>query len=475
MAATIFGRFGQIFLLFLTVRIATTILPPDEMAKIFLISSAVNFYASTLISPVGMFINRRLHLWNQAGRVKKYFNYYWIYLLGVGLFGAGVTALLMELKILEFHADLIPLLIIVFGSLVISTLNTLFIPSLNLLGYRSWFNVLTLITTMLSLVVATCVGLFLKATAECWMVGLLAGQLLVTFWGAKVFYEKINVAEQAGIFPNGIKKEHLEVIWRFAWPIFIGAALIWIQTQAYRFLMERSLGLNEVGLFVAGYGISAAIIAGFESFFATYFQPIFYKHISCGEPVEQAGAWVNYASAILPSLILVGFLIVAVAPELTELMLGSSYERSSKFVIWGAIAELARVATGTYGMIAYARMKTWLLLLPNTIGAITSTAMMLWLMPQHGAKGVGFALVLAGVAVFVATYMATRMEMITVLPYKILGQCFIFGALFVLGASFVRSIISLNGALAALILLSILGMIYVSLQYWVLRQFLRAR
>src|ERR1700722_1939029 len=77
------GRLAQFLLLFATLKISTTLLPPEEMAKVYLISSTVAFYAMLLLNPVGMFMNRRIHAWNDAGKVQHYFNYFWLYLIAV--------------------------------------------------------------------------------------------------------------------------------------------------------------------------------------------------------------------------------------------------------------------------------------------------------------------------------------------------------------------------------------------------------
>jgi O-antigen/teichoic acid export membrane protein len=467
-----FGRIGQIFLTFLTVRIATTILPPDEMARIFLISSAVTFFAATLINPVGMFINRRLYAWNLTGKVRRYVNYFWLYLLVVSFIAAGLMIILVGANLLTFHTGLVWLLFLIFGSLMISTMNLTIIPGLNLLGYQAWFAYLTLATTAMSLVMAVLMVMLVKPGAEYWMVGLLLGQLLIGLVGVKVFYKRIKSPASEEEPEIGVKRNHVKLLWKFAYPILIGAVLIWTQTQSYRFFMERSLGLVEVGLFVAGYGISAAILAAFESVFTTYFQPIFYRDISREDIAEQGRAWTNYAGAILPSLLLVGFFVIATAPELTKLMLGSAYRDSSQFVVWGVIAELARVSSGVYGMVAHARMNTKLLLLPSIIGVIVSITMILWLMPKYGAVGVGVALALAGISVFVATYLATRTELITTLPYRTLVKGLVVGVLLVAVDTMVRRIMGKEGMVFALLLLGFSAIIFLSTQYWMLRTLL---
>lgn len=466
------GRIAQILLLVITMRIATTLLTPAEMARVFMISAAVALFASLLLNPVGMFMNRRFHAWNAAGRIKLYYRYFWWYLMGVSLVAVASLTVLVSVNLLVFHTELIWLLFLIFSSILISTINQVAIPGLNLLGHRAWFVYLTLATTAMSLVMAVLMVILVEPRAEYWLVGLLLGQLLIGLIGGKIFYIHIQPPIPQDEVALGMTNNHVKLMWNFAWPILISAGLIWLQTQSYRFFMESSLGLVQVGLFVAGYGISAGIIAGFESVFTTYFQPIFYRDVSGGGATEQGRAWTNYASAILPSLLLVGFFLVAAAPELTRLLLGAGYRDSYQFVVWGAIAELARVANGVYGMVAHARMNTKLLLFPNVIGVIVSISIMLWLMPEYGAAGVGMALALAGTAVFIATYFATRAELVTKLPYRTFIQGIAAGATLVVVATIARKIVGAEGIVAALLLLSFLVVIFLPFQYWMLRPLL---
>ena len=60
-----------------------------------------------------------------------------------------------------------------------------------------------------------------------------------------------------------------------------------MQGQGYRYLLEGQLGLAQLGLFVAGYGISAGMIAGFESVLTTYFQPRLYRDVSMTIPLDK--------------------------------------------------------------------------------------------------------------------------------------------------------------------------------------------
>ena len=464
-----FGRFAQFFLIFATIKASTTLLPPEEMAKVFLVASIVAFYALLLLNPVGMFMNRRLHVWNAVGKVQHYYNYFWLYLLTVCGVAIASLWIFVETGWVSIHTTTALTLLLVGGSLLFTTVNQVVIPGLNLLGYRGWFVALTLATGAMSLVAAIIFVIGFAPRAENWIIGLLLGQLVFAALGWKIFFTKLNVQDVL----QKPTKQHINALIDFAWPISIAVGLGWMQTQSYRFMMESSLGLHALGLFAAGYGISAGIISAFESVFTTYLQPTFYKNIANDNKLKQSEAWSDYAGAIFPSLILVGSVILATAPELTRAMLGSEYWSSFQFIGWGVGAELARVASGVYGMVAHARMKTRLLITPSLVGASLSITLIWLLMSKQGSNGVGAALMLSSVTTFILTYVFTRKELTVKLPKKMLIMSLSMGLVLILLAEILRRE---NGSIGSLFVvvaqLFIVGIIFFLFQYILIRPLL---
>ena len=413
-----------------------------------------------------MFMNRRIHAWNETGRVKHYYNYFWAYLIAVS--GLAVVTLFLFIKVgwVSVHTSVAWILLLVGGSLLISTVNQVVIPGLNLLGYRGSFVSLSLATTAMSLMASIAIVIGFTPSAENWICGLLAGQLIFAAVGWKTFFGKLKAHEEL----QNPTQRHLDVLLGFAWPIAISVGLTWTQTQSYRFMMESSLGLNELGLFAAGYGISAGIIAAFESVFATYLQPVFYKNITNATLFDQSKAWGDYADTIFPSLILVGAVILACAPELTHAMLGSKYWSSSQFIIWGVVAELARVASGVYGMIAHARMKTRLLLLPSMVGATLSLTLIWLLIPLYGSNGVGAALMISSLSSFVLTIVFTRKELAAILSGKMLISGGLMGVGLILLSVMLRWLTDENMNFISIVMrLTVVGIVFLGFQYVLIR------
>jgi O-antigen/teichoic acid export membrane protein len=237
--------------------------------------------------------------------------------------------------------------------------------------------------------------------------------------------------------------------------------------------MEAGLGLHTLGIFTSGYGISVGIISAFESTFTAYLMPIFYRSISYGGANEQSSAWRAYADAIFPSLVLLGFFILATAPELTRVILGPAYQSSYRYVGWGVLAEVGRVAGAVYAMVAHAGMKTKLLLAPSLVGAILALILIWFLMPRYGANGVGIALMVASLVACGLTYAVTRSIFSTKLPRAALMKSALIGASLLLLAVILRWICGQNVNLFATVTqLLTVSVAFALCQYMLLRPLL---
>lgn len=469
MSTIVIGRAVQFILLLLTMRLATHYLLPDEMGRLSLITTTTAFFSLFFVNPVGMFINRRFHDWETLGRTRLYLKLHWLYLLVISVFIAGALVVLNNAHGFDFQLDNSWLVVLVCGSVLFNTINQTVIPSLNLLELRGPFVYLTLATIAAGLGIALLLVQGFSATAEFWLLGLLLGQIIFAIIGTRIFLGKLRPRVYADL-PG---RPHLRVLFSFTWPVAISVGFNWLQTQGYRFFVADSLGLVALGLFVAGYGISAGLMAAFESVLTTYLQPQFYKAISNNDRHEQARAWSKYAGAILPSLMLVIFLIIGLAPELTHFMVGPAYQSASQYVVWGVLGEGMRVAAGVYSMSAHARMKTHLLLLPNLIGALVCIGLIWAFTQRFGVHGVGFARVLAGVAMIIAMHYLMGKVLEMELPCRMLVESIAMG----LGLSLIATVGRwlLGGAQnlwAAGSLIVGTGMIFLTMFYWLIFPFL---
>jgi len=475
MTIILFGRAAQFLLALAMMRVATTLLSPEEMGRMSLVTATTAFFALFLINPVGMFINRRLHAWQSSGLARHYLTRYAGYLILVAVFSAACLAILNTAGAVNFGMPVGWLIFLICGSLLFNTLNQTSIPSLNLLGDSGGFVLLSVATVALGFGCAALLAGLIRPAAEYWLLGLLLGQTVMAAIGTKILFVRLQASGTATSLP-AIHGRHLRALFNFAWPVAIAVGLGWVQSQGYRYFMEAQLGLAELGLFIAGYGVSMGMIAAFESVLTTYFQPHLYRDISMADPGRQAQAWRQYAAVVIPSLLLTVAFVVILAPELTRIFLGDRFQSAAAYVVWGALAEAARVLTGAYSLIAHVHMRTQWLIWPNLIGAILSAVLCSMLIPVMGAAGAGIGLAVAGLAVVMAMHvmLGDRVEVHHLPIRPVLMTTALAGALWMMTIG-VRHISNAAEWWFVIGITVLIGTLYMGLQYLLLRGHLKGR
>lgn len=453
-------------------RVATTLLSPEEMGKVSLALTTIAFFAMFLVNPVGMFINRRLHAWQANGSARAYLERYAGYLIGVALFAAISLPLFNLRGLVNFGMPIGWVVALVCASLIFNTINQTSISSLNLLGDTRRLVALSVATLAASFVCAATLVEMVQASAQYWVLGLLLGQMLLAVVGTQMLFVRLGLHGAPTTASPGIRGRHLQVLFDFAWPVALAAGLGWVQLQGYRYIMESHLGMAQLGLFVAGYSISAGMIAGFESILTTYFQPRLYRDANKGHPAEQAQAWRRYASAVIPSLILTVALIVLLAPEFTRILLGERFQGAASFVVWGALAEAARVLAGVYSLIAHVYMRTRWLIVPTAVGAALSIVLCVLLIPPLGAQGAGIALALAGFVVVALLHILLAHRAGGGVPLHALWQAALTAVVLCAVALGMRALFNTADWVVVISVIVITGLVYLGLLYRLLRQHL---
>lgn len=432
MRLIIFGRISQALLALLSLRIMTSLLSPEEVGRWSLLIALTSFFAFGLINPLGMFINRRLHVWVEEGRVTRYLSYYFVYLLAGSLLAAGMLYTGSLVYSFVPGMSLFWIIGLVMCSIIFGTLNQTFIPSLNLLGHRGWFVLLMLTTVGSSLLASVGIAFFLRAGAELWQVGQLIGQAGLAIIGAGLFFKV--VIKQKKREPTGqelsLNYKKIRVLFLFAWPLAIAVLLTWAQSQSYRFVVQNSIGLESLGLFVIGYGLSASLFGVSESVLSTYFQPRFYKHISRGNKHDQALAWANYATVMLPAMLIIVAVVTSVSEELAQILLDKKFSSAAQFVVWGALVEASRVIVGTYALLAHAGMDTKKLVLPNILSAISAPLLVFLFAPTWAAHGVGLGLAISSFIAVLSSHLFLSNSFEIIMPWIRLFWASIFALLF---------------------------------------------
>jgi len=469
----LFGRIAQAILGLVALRVMTSMLSPEDVGRWSLMLAITSFFVFGLVNPVGMFINRRLHVWVEHGRSQQYLMYYIIYLLLISVLAGGLIYGVI------FFYDFVPgmsttwILGLVMGAIVFSTLNQTFIPSLNLLGYRGWFVILTLGSVSLALLMSVGFSYWWGGTAQMWLAGQLSGQFFFAVIGGGIFFHYVRLQRKEVVAPEVLSLNYKKVwgLFSFSWPLTIAVLLTWVQSQSYRFVTQDLIGLDELGLFVMGYGLSASLLGLAESVLSSYFIPNFYKRVSNSSDAEKARAWFNYARAVMPTVLIMMAFVLSTSDELTHILLDEKFGHAAQYVLWGVLAEATRVIVGVYALLAHAAMNTKKLMFPNILGAVSSPVLMLLLVPIWGVDGVGLGLVIAGFFASVSSHYFLSKSYKVIMPWKRLSvglmmAVSIFG-LAELGHLFLGAS---SGLINAIIWLVCIGVVTIGVLYMLIKE-----
>lgn len=400
MLLTLFSRLVQFIVMFLTVRVMTTVLDPDEYGKVALITALTAFFAFFLINPVGTYINRHLNVWNQTGFLRPAFIRYGAYLLIVSIV-AFCSVYLLVLSGIQSYKLTTSLSLLVAVTLFFATANQTLIPSLNILGQSKVFSWLTIGTAISNLAGAVLFTSLFYANAFNWLAGVVAGQavLAVITW---VVYSKSKVLGWRNDKPAS--ENHVlagRSVAKFALPVALSAGFVWLHLHGYRLVLGEIISLTELGLFAAGYTLAIQVMAAVELILNTWFQPSFYRSCDSTVPAVQKTAWSIYAFDMwLPSL-LAAAAVYSGAPLFVKFMLGDSYQNTVQFVQFGALVELGRILVGVTGLYFHQHRQTNRLILPSAAGAIIAIVLVWFWVPKYGLPHALPALFLGSLSSFV--------------------------------------------------------------------------
>jgi len=404
MLITLVGRLIQFAIMFASVRIMTELLSPADMGRVALITTTTSLFALFLVNPVGMFINRRLHSWVNDGVARSRFHLFAVYIVAVAIVAAGSLWLVDRLGVELGGVSLGWALALVCGSLCFNTAVQTLVPSLNMVGRPRPFIVLTLACLVVGLITSIVLNRWGGASAEHWLAGQLLAQALFSVVAYFVFFGK---PAPGAPLPAPLNASNLRQMADFCWPIAIAVLLQWVHMQGYRFLLADEFGLARLGLYAAGYGLAASLLSAAETILTTWFQPQFYRDVSADSAERRDRAWSDYAKVMIPASLLALSALIAAAPSLPRIMLGTSFHDAGEYVMLGALAEWARMMVGMISLNAHRNMSTRALILPNVLGAAATYAAFYALLPLLGMLAAPLAVFLGGMTIVAYFYRIT--------------------------------------------------------------------
>lgn len=367
------GRVIQVVISFLSLRVVTNYLSKEDVAYFFLFMSLMNYFGLSLISPVGQYFNRKTHAWADSGVLFERLLAHFGYVLLVSILSIPIVYIASDVFKLFSEINIGLLTIILSLSILFNTIVTTIVPAYNMLNYRVHFVVLSNIWLLLSLILSVvCVSLFGRNFLN-WFSGQVIAQAIV---GIFSIYLLIRKKRETIVYKRVVSVftfERIKNISVFCFPLMIATLLMWIATDSFRFVLEKTHNLEYVGLFSVGFAISQRISYAVESIAQQIFYPYYYKDITSEIFEERNDGWLKLFYSTVPVYIFVTVITIFLSPLLIKIFSGNEYEQAKVFVVAGAVFHLFRKITALFAMSAHSEMKTKILILPYFVGACFSS------------------------------------------------------------------------------------------------------
>jgi len=426
------GRFLQALFGIVALRLLTTFLSPGEVGNVYLIMAFAAGFSFFLINPVGMYINRCLHSWQDEKSILKYFSLMNIYVALVSLLA------ILGVFVARYFLGVGSGMSFVFFALIVATYlysntwNMTLIPGLNLLGYRVIFVICSVATSFGALALSLLFILTISPSSLYWMMGQTGAMLLMAVI-ALVVLKKTSGENFNNFFKwfLSLNKKFFRSLISFSGPLAGATLFMWFQTQSYRILVEKLLGASFLGFLAVGLGIALSLSAVIESLIQQIYFPGFYKKISNGNPEEKRLAFAELIEKAMPIYIILLVFTVSLASHFTVVLVDNKFQSAAYFVAFGAIIEFLRSSANIFSASAHAEMRTKVLIKPYLFGGIfTFIAVYYACISNYKETLIPMAMIAGGLITFIGMKNVVSQLYPVTVNYKVMVKTILISSIF---------------------------------------------
>jgi O-antigen/teichoic acid export membrane protein len=283
------GRAVQAIIAVLNIRLMTEFLSQTEVGSQYLISSIIMWFSLVLINPLGMYVNRHVHEWNQNRQLYFFIKELNKYFAGIALISIPIVYVVKT----QFGVgDLIPevaLIAFIMCSVFFATWFNTLVSFFNLFDFQKILVLLNIFALGIGLIFAILLSKLVAPTALSWMSGILLGQIFILVVTLALFYR---------MFPrdrvqDGVQQEKLfsKSTLNFCYPVAITTLFMWFMNQGYRLIVERYWGVDVLAAIGVGLGLAASVAGVVEAITTQYFYPQYYAALANSDLSQRRRAW----------------------------------------------------------------------------------------------------------------------------------------------------------------------------------------
>ncbi|TXT31080.1 MAG: Uncharacterized protein FD131_1325 [Rhodocyclaceae bacterium] len=391
------GRLASVLLALVSIRLSTTLLPPEQYGILALLVTFQVFCGLFLINPVGQYINRHTHEWVDDHTLLARLSRYRRYVFFAGLTGALAFCAWATLQPLPWSERLL-YMVAVTAMVLAATWNATSVSLLNMLGLRS--------ASVTWAIVTSCAGLLISGllvvqwpNGLAWFAGQAAGMAMGAVGAGRAVRRCLPVPV-AGDYPL----LDASAVRSYILPLAAATGFMWWQLSGFRLLIEHYWGLAALGMVAVGLGVANQLWSVFESLVMQFLFPLFYRRIAASSVLDGQQAFSDLINSLGPMYLVFAAATLVAAPALVTLFLASSYEGVRMFVFLGMLAECTRALGNLFAVGAQVEKRMGALILPYAVGAVLLTSCLIF------AAGIGANILQAiGMVIFAGLGMLVTM------------------------------------------------------------------
>lgn len=439
------GRIFQIIATLVTIKLITYFLSSEEVAILFLITAITSYFGLGFINPVGQYINRRIHSWQNNKTIVQNFKIYNYYVLLVSFLALILVVCFKDMANIVTPISSTNLAILVMFGIYFNTWANTIIPTLNMLNFRISFAVFTNLVLILGIALSfLLINLFTK-NAYWWFVGQTLAQLvfsIIAWYFLKQKLQEEQPETQTKMFSSQkINKTILSKIFYYSFPLALSTIFMWLQNEGFRFPVEKLCGLHYLGVLSIGFVISQKVCYAIESIVQQIFYPVFYKNINSSNKEMRMNAWRNLFQTTLPIYLYTFFFFLAISPILIIVLSNNTFPDILTYLIIGLAIQFFRMMTNIFSNIAHSEMKTTTLIIPYMFGSIIGI-ILIYISNNFFKQNSEILIPLSILCGYIATLVITFFQMkklvhislaaSNILKYFIKSIPFLFGCYFII-------------------------------------------